>query len=104
MTSSTQSPLSYGGRWQGPRVKGTHELWAYDQNGTQSGHDSLTSATVAHEPGETKRSPLSSSEWFMMKMTTRWILLEDRRLAISFIVCPWLMTCSRVSKLKVISS
>src|SRR5882724_4487271 len=75
-----------------------------DQEGAQSGHYSLTSTTVVHEPGETKRSPLSSSQWFMMKMTTHWVLLEDRRWAILFIACPWLMTCSRVSKLKEISS
>src|SRR5882672_8487386 len=46
--------MEEGGK--GLRQKGTHELWAYDQDGTQSGHDSLTSATVVHEPGETRRS------------------------------------------------
>src|SRR5882724_10507361 len=55
---------------QGIRQKGTYELWVYDQDVPQSGHDSLTSITVTYEPGETKRSPLSSSQWLVMNMTT----------------------------------
>src|ERR1700728_3526774 len=57
---------------KGGRKQGTHELQNLLSPGENREPDyTLTSSTDAQRSGPRYRSPVSSCEWFVMKMTTR---------------------------------